>query len=242
VVAVPAASVSRLRWAKQLELLPDVSVRRGMIQVAASGVRSSEHGEQAEANATGPSHPSSWHEQPQLYPVFPFRLFGVAKPALDIARLTYKKRGARCNEGWCQDIIWAAMLGESEDAANQVQERATQGPDPQFRFPGFASKYQDQAPTLDHFSWMRTAMQYMLLSPLDDERQRVVLFPAWPTDKWDVTFKLHAPLNTTIEASCVNGTLRWLVVTPPERTVDVEVLNCRPQGESAAHAAASYFV
>jgi hypothetical protein len=43
-----------------------------------------------------------------------------------------------------------------------------------------------------------------------------------------VRFKMHAPHNTTIEASCQGGELEYLVVTPPERKADVTVLNCRP--------------
>jgi hypothetical protein len=79
---------------------------------------------------------------------------------------------------------------------------------------------QDYEPSADHFSFMRTAMHYMLLAPLDDARQRVLLFPAWPST-WDVSFKLHAPLRTVIEAACVNGSLVKLIVTPPERRADV---------------------
>ena len=59
-------------------------------------------------------------------------------------------------------------------------------------------------------------MHYMLLAPLDDAKQSMLLFPAWPTE-WDVRFKLHAPLNTVVEAACINGSLAKLVVDPPER-------------------------
>ena len=55
---------------------------------------------------------------------------------------------------------------------------------------------------------MRTAVNYMLLSPVEDASQSVLLFPTWPTDKWDVAFKLWAPLNTTVEAACVGGKLQ----------------------------------
>ena len=30
----------------------------------------------------------------------------------------------------------------------------------------------------------------------------MLLFPTFPTGQWDVRFKMHAPLNTTVEASC----------------------------------------
>ena len=56
--------------------------------------------------------------------------------------------------------------------------------------------------------------------------RKMLVFPTWPADKWDVRFKLHAPRNTTIEASCQGGKLEYLIVTPPERRADVQVLNC----------------
>eukprot|EP00041_Stephanoeca_diplocostata_P024736 m.635485 g.635485 ORF g.635485 m.635485 type:complete len:147 (+) comp22585_c1_seq4:211-651(+) len=109
----------------------------------------------------------------------------------------------------------------------QVTQRAAAAPASGYRFPGFAAHYQDYEPSLDHFAFMRTAVNYMLLTPLDNDQQGVLLFPTWPTDTWNVAFKLWAPLNTTIEASCTNGTLDYLIVTPPERKADVTVLNCK---------------
>jgi hypothetical protein len=73
---------------------------------------------------------------------------------------------------------------------------------------------------------MRTGLDYMLMTPLDDTKQTILLFPTFPTDKWDVRFKMSAPLNTTIEASCQGGKLEYLLVTPAERKADVTVLNC----------------
>ena len=66
----------------------------------------------------------------------------------------------------------------------------------------------------------------MLMAPLDDAARSILLFPTWPTDKWNVRFKMHAPRNTTIEASCQHGKLEYLIVTPPERNADVIVLKC----------------
>ena len=69
-------------------------------------------------------------------------------------------------------------------------------------------------------------MLYTLLLPLDDARRRMIVFPSFPTARWNVRFKLHAPLNTTIEASCQKGVLEYLIVTPPQRKADITVLNC----------------
>jgi hypothetical protein len=46
------------------------------------------------------------------------------------------------------------------------------------------------------------------------------------TARWNVRVKIHAPLNTVIEASCQGGKLEYLIVTPPERKADITVLNC----------------
>ena len=45
---------------------------------------------------------------------------------------------------------------------------------------------------------MRTGMHYMLLAPLDDAKQSVLVFPTWPVDKWDVDFKV----GTSCRVSC----------------------------------------
>ena len=39
-------------------------------------------------------------ENPELYAVFPFRLYGVGKPDLDVGRRTYAKRKFRGASGW----------------------------------------------------------------------------------------------------------------------------------------------
>ena len=75
------------------------------------------------------------------------------------ARCRYAKRPSPCNNGWCQDVIDAAMLNLTDDAIQQVISRASAGPASGWRFPGFAGHYQDFEPSVDHYSFMRTAMQ-----------------------------------------------------------------------------------
>ena len=67
----------------------------------------------------------------------------------------------------------------------------------------------------------------MLMMPLDDPKRRMILFPSFSVSRWNVRFKLHAPLNTTIEASCQGGKLEYLVVVPAERRDDITVANCK---------------
>ena len=210
------------------------------------------------SGAENGSHPE--RENPELYVAHPFRLYGVGRAETDItlAQQAYAERHAPCNEGWCSDLIQAAMLNMTDDAANQLAVRAAAGPAAGFRFGGFAKHYQDYEPSSDHFGFMRTGrsclfspsaparlkfwiasarfhlrtrfwwtgLNFMLMAPLDDAARSILLFPTWPTDKWNVRFKMHAPRNTTIEASCQHGKLEYLIVTPPERNADVIVLKC----------------
>lgn len=63
----------------------------------------------------------------------------------------------------------------------------------------------------------------------DNCEQTITLFPGFPAEQWDVSFKLHGPLNTTVEATCVGGKLTKLIVTPPERKADVRVFHCQQE-------------
>ena len=60
-------------------------------------------------------------------------------------------------------------------------------------------------------------LQDMLLQTVNE---RILLFPAWPKE-WDVSFKLHASRNTTLEGELRDGKVTSLVVTPKSRTADV---------------------
>ena len=59
-------------------------------------------------------------ESTQLYPVFPWGIYGVGKPGLDTAINTWKYDTNvlkfRDYIGWKQDNIWAARLGLTDDA------------------------------------------------------------------------------------------------------------------------------
>jgi hypothetical protein len=46
-----------------------------------------------------------------MYVAHPFRLYGVGKDTdITLAQQAYAERHSPCNDGWCQDIIQAAML------------------------------------------------------------------------------------------------------------------------------------
>nr|MCU0780073.1 hypothetical protein [Akkermansiaceae bacterium] len=155
-------------------------------------------------------------ENPELYAIFPYRNYGVGKPGLEIARNTFAARGTRHNRGWCQDPIQAAHLGLGDEAAAMLTARA-RAVAAGFRFPAIWGPNFDWIPDQTHGTVMATALHRMLLQG-DDEK--IHLLPAWPKS-WDVSFKLHAPQQTTVEGEWKGGKVIHLKVTPESRRKDV---------------------
>lgn len=166
-------------------------------------------------------------ETPQLYPVFPWRYYGVTvsdSADLDVARATYlydpDALSFRSTKGWKQDNIWAACLGLTDEAFALNSEKWADG---SHRFPAFLGPGYDWTP--DH-NWAGAAMigtQEMLLQT-DGSGERIVLFPAWPLDR-EISFRLHAPQQTVVEATLQGGKLTDLKVTPESRMADIILPN-----------------
>lgn len=160
-------------------------------------------------------------ESPQLYPVFPWGIYGVGKPGLDTALNTWKYDSLvnkfRSHIGWKQDNIWAARLGLTDEAWRLTSMKLQNS---ERRFPAFWGPGFDWVP--DH-NWGGSAMICLQDMLLQTDGKRILLFPAWPKDK-DVHFKLHAPYNTIVEAELKGGKLKSLKVVPEERSKDVEML------------------
>ena len=76
-------------------------------------------------------------------------------------------------------------------------------------------------PDFDHGSVTQLALQTMLVQTVGE---KIHLFPAWPADRWDVSFKLHVSGQTTLEGELKDGALVHLTVTPESRRKDVVVL------------------
>jgi hypothetical protein len=159
-------------------------------------------------------------ENPELYAVFPYRLFGVGTDGLDIGRRTFDARTNRANRGWCQDSIHAAYLGLADEAAAMLASRAS-ATDSRSRFPAFWGPNYDWVPDQDHGSNILTTLQAMLVQPVGDT---IYVLPAWPRG-WDCDFKVHAPKNTVLEGSIRDGRVATMRVTPPERLDDIVIVN-----------------
>ena len=63
-------------------------------------------------------------------------------------------------------------------------------------------------------------LQEMLLQT---NGEQILLFPAWPKE-WNVHFKLHAPGETTVEATLKNGKVTDLKVLPESRKKDIVIM------------------
>jgi alpha-L-fucosidase 2 len=159
-------------------------------------------------------------ENPELYAVYPFRLYGIGKPGIDLAIRALDRREDRGHFGWRQDDIFMAYLGLANDARKAVVSRA-RNHDANERFPAFWGPNYDWTPDQDHGGVLMKTFQAMLLQT---DGRRIFLLPAWPKE-WNMEFKLHAPQETVLEGAYRDGKMVLLKDTPESRRRDVEMPN-----------------
>ena len=172
-------------------------------------------------------------EVSELYAVFPYHLYGVGLPDLEMAQETYRNRTILVDDvggknpiwargslrgGWRQESVMSAMLGLTDEAKSEVSwalNRRVSG----LRYPGFFKSTYDGVPDVQHSSLSATALQRMILQDVGD---KIVLLPAWPIE-WNCKFKLYAKKNTIVEGEISDGKLINLKVMPQERREDVVI-------------------
>ena len=157
-------------------------------------------------------------ENPELFAIWPFRLYGVGRPDLELGRQTFQHRIEKASIGWQYDGQCAGILGLTDDA-RRILLGKIRNSHPNFRFPAMWGPNYDWLPDQDHGSNIMLTLQHMVLESTGDN---IFLLPAWPAD-WNVKFKLHAPKNTTLEGVYRNGKLESLQVTPASRQKDVVI-------------------
>lgn len=202
-----ADSTKSARWKQMLSTIPPITIRE-------------ENGKKMIAPA------KLWErinniESPQLYPVFPWRVYGVGKKDLDVAVNTYFSDSDalkfRSHIGWKQDNIFAACLGLTKEAQRLTSLKMK---DSELRFPTFWGPGYDWTP--DH-NWGGSGMIGLQEMLMQTNGEQILLFPAWPAE-WNVHFKMHAPKNTTVEAELKDGKVTALQVYPAERMKDVVIM------------------
>jgi len=194
-------------------------------------------------------------ELPQLYPVFPFRFYGVGRPDLELARNTWqygftdaaKQKGHFC---WYQGGIFTACLGLTGETKQYALARFLH---PAWPVPDAGTvDRRGKSPWKLH--WLETpgwkvprypafwdcmmfdarpdmdhggaGMIQLQEMLLQTAGERILLLPAWPKE-WDADFRLHAPHQTTVEGSVRGGKLVSWNVTPAHRKKDVHIAGPR---------------
>lgn len=160
-------------------------------------------------------------ENPELYAVYPFRLYGLSelgKADLQVARDTYEARTQKGLHCWGQDPMDCAYLGLTDEARKLVVHDLT-NQDKRQKFPAFWDKGHDYAPDEDIAGNGEQTLQLMLMQT---EGKKILLLPAWPKE-WNCTFKLHAPFRTTVSGTVLGGKITSLDVDPKERREDVMI-------------------
>ncbi|HBE40746.1 MAG TPA: hypothetical protein DDW27_06000 [Bacteroidales bacterium] len=160
-------------------------------------------------------------ENGELYPVFPFRCFGLGLGSADIVDQTMQHRSHKdafnfaC---WTQDQIHWAFAGNAAECALGLVERFRNA-STMCRFPLYGKEGPDSCPDLDHFGAGSTALQKMIVQEADG---KIFLLPAWP-DRWDADFRLHLSGNAVISGTVKDGKLiKWEII-PESRKNDVVV-------------------
>jgi hypothetical protein len=155
-------------------------------------------------------------ENPELYGIWPFRLYGLGRPGLEEARAAYSGRNNHLDVGWGYDGNCAALLGLAGEAARILKVKCANS-HPAYRWPATWGPNFDWLPDQDHGSSLLETTQLMLLQHVGN---KILLLPAWPK-AWDVDFKLRAPRNTVVECVYRHGKVQRLAVTPPSRRADI---------------------
>jgi hypothetical protein len=210
----------RAYWEKLLTEVPEIPVRY--------------HKEkQILANAASVYSPKVNSEVSELYAVFPYHLYGVGLPDLEMAQQTYPYRTIRVDDvgcknpgwakghlrgGWRQEVVMAALLGLTDTVKTNVAWHLQRSV-PQLRFPGFFQTTYDGIPDVQHGGMGATALQKMILQEVGD---KIIIAPAWPGD-WNCEFKLYAKKKTIVEGKIVNGLVQDLKVYPESRKKDVYI-------------------
>ena len=164
-------------------------------------------------------------ENGEIYPVFPFRCFGVALGSGELVASTMQHRTVKDAFGcacWTQDQIGWALAGNAAEAARGLVHRFRKA-STMCRFPLYGEETPDSCPDFDHFGAGSIALQRMIAQEAGD---RILLLPAWPAN-WDADFKLRLMRGAVLTGTVKEGKLVAWDIQPASRKKDVAV--CQPQ-------------
>ena len=162
---------------------------------------------------------TSNEENPELYVVFPYRIYGMGKPDLSLARNTFAARLFPSDVCWGQDGPESAVLGLTAMAKKAAIDEFTDYGGQ--RFSWFWKAGHDWIPDLDNGGAGMMTLELMLIQ---NDGKRIQLLPAWPNE-WTADFKLHAPYRTTVEGHVEKGKITSLRVEPQSRAKDLVLVS-----------------
>ncbi len=116
-------------------------------------------------------------ENPELYAVFPFKLYGLGRPGLEVAQWTFTRRMFPDTGGWRQDAVQAALLGLTETATFYASKNYNDRSAFPATFKGFLGPNYDWTPDFDQASVTQLALQTMLVQSVGE---KIYLFPRGP--------------------------------------------------------------
>lgn len=193
-------------------------------------------------------------ELPQLYPVFPFRIYGVGRPEVELAQNAWRygytdEAKQKCHFCWYQGGIFTACLGLTDEAKEYALAKFLH---PFWPAPGVKDGKPDRRGLSPwKLNWLETpgwkvprypafwdatefcarpdldhggAAMIQLQEMLLQTDGRRILLLPAWPKDWDVDFKLHAPGPTVVEGRYAGGRILELKVTPEERRKDVILL------------------
>lgn len=208
-IALPETLTSpkqRERWHRLLGELPEIPLREANGQSILSPAES-----YAEKRMN--------IENPELYAVHPYKLFGVGEDTdINQAIGAAQHRQVKINNCWHQGEIQLANLGLRQEAKEGLLTRAGFR-HPGALFPAFGEGFHDWVPCQDHGCNVMNGLHAMLMRC---SGRKIILLPAWPKE-WDASFKLHAPYQTIIEGKVENGKVDVIKVTPESRRKDIVI-------------------
>lgn len=157
------------------------------------------------------------YENPECYVIFPFKLYGLGRPGLDVALNTFNDRIFKQTTCWSQDPIQAPLLGLADESKKYLMKNIA-ALESEVRFPAFWKPGSDYIPDFDNGGAFMMGLQHMLIQNIDNQ---IIVLPAFP-GSWNVDFKLHAFNNTTIHVKSKGNDISQLNVFPESRKKDVQ--------------------
>jgi alpha-L-fucosidase 2 len=213
-LALPSSATTgeeRAMWQKTLADLPPLPLgKAGLDGKIPDEGKAAPDGTEIILPAEKYSRPANV-ENTEMYAVFPYHLFGVGLPNLQLARDTYAAKLFKSSTCWGHDGLDAAVLGLAGTAKSEAVANFTAYGGERFKW--FWKQGHDAEPDMDNGGAGMSILQLMLLQTVEG---KTLVFPAWPKD-WNVDFKLHAPGGSVVRGVCRDGRVERLEIVPPQR-------------------------